>query len=1106
MVIKKAQLSLEFLLVFSFVLLVFLFLFALISSQRSTGLSQQTFSQLQLVAQNIATQINNALEAGTYSSSVQIINRIGNIPFNITITGNGAVIASAKVGTQVIQAVAYSMARSIISNPSFKQSNGAYLIPLANSTIYIASSNGQVCIDYNCINTTNQASSISLQSQVVHAAEFNGQSSYISSSISSTTISALTACVWVNMATPPSGSVKSYEPFSINSGNGLFELYATNTLFWGGSSSAASNSINLLPGKWYLLCGTYNGAQLTLYINGIAGTSASATGSITFNTIEIGDGANIVTNGNTFQTYFPGIIANAQLYNTSLSPSQIQALYNGGISSLPILPGNLIGWWPLNGNANDYSGNGNNGVIKGPVLFPTVAELFAKVANSVGTALSNVLVGFTTTLGTFGSSGSSFTNYTNSNGIATAFLTQNSTSGQALVKAFAFNGNLSTEKYLVGWWPLGEGQGTTAYDLSGYGNSGNVIDASWGSPNYVASFGGNGYMAATTQFIPMNSISLVFWIYPKAIERYAAGCTSSAENNASVIAYLGSSTSSIEVAYNSSQGIYLGGASNNCGASFANSALIENWTQVAIVQSPSGEYIYINGVLSGTAAASTGSIKNIMLGSSLGSTGNGNLGDYNFQGLISNVQLYNTSLSSTQLQQLYSEGISGVPIFSHLVDWWPLDGNANDYFNSTNNGAMFGDASFVPLQNIPSTNSSSILAGSFNPTGSTSQAAYINVTGYVPLNTLQFSYFAWIYPTSSESYSRILATSGGDKGAIEVSVGGSTQIELNGYNGIGWISVGPVFPLDTWNFVGATYNGTAYNVYLNGQRIWSKTESLSGATSGIFQIGLTTAYGISGNQYFGYISNVQAYNTSLSPQQVQALYKEGVTGLPLRNAGLVGWWPLNGNANDYSGNGKNGTAINVAYAVQQGIIPHLTNSWKNLGIEFSGQNSYINGASPDLPTSMPITITALVNPKSYQNSVYGLGVVAGWGAASAANTIALDIENDGQLYAMDYGGDCAVALKAEPNAWSFVALSVSASKVASFFINGQAASCTMGTLPTPPSQNLGIGGIQSSRYFNGSIADVQIYNTNLNAQQVQQLYQNPVPPSASITIPLGWLP
>ncbi|MEM0201797.1 MAG: hypothetical protein QXR73_01295 [Candidatus Micrarchaeaceae archaeon] len=28
----------------------------------------------------------------------------------------------------------------------------------------------------------------------------------------------------------------------------------------------------------------------------------------------------------------------------------------------PIDLQNLVGWWPLNGNANDYSGNGNNGV------------------------------------------------------------------------------------------------------------------------------------------------------------------------------------------------------------------------------------------------------------------------------------------------------------------------------------------------------------------------------------------------------------------------------------------------------------------------------------------------------------------------------------------------------------------------------------------------------------------------------------------------------------------------------------------------------------------------------------------------------------------------
>ena len=28
----------------------------------------------------------------------------------------------------------------------------------------------------------------------------------------------------------------------------------------------------------------------------------------------------------------------------------------------------LVGWWPFNGNANDESGNGNDGVVNGAIL------------------------------------------------------------------------------------------------------------------------------------------------------------------------------------------------------------------------------------------------------------------------------------------------------------------------------------------------------------------------------------------------------------------------------------------------------------------------------------------------------------------------------------------------------------------------------------------------------------------------------------------------------------------------------------------------------------------------------------------------------------------
>ncbi len=61
------------------------------------------------------------------------------------------------------------------------------------------------------------------------------------------------------------------------------------------------------------------------------------------------------------------------------------------------------------------------------------------------------------------------------------------------------------------------------------------------------------------------------------------------------------------------------------------------------------------------------------------------------------------------------------------------------------------------------------------------------------------------------------------------------------------------------------------------------------------------------------ISNVQIYNTSLSANDIKTLYVEGIGGVLFDLRNLVAWWPLNGNANDYSGNNNNGAATNVIY-------------------------------------------------------------------------------------------------------------------------------------------------------------------------------------------------
>lgn len=101
------------------------------------------------------------------------------------------------------------------------------------------------------------------------------------------------------------------------------------------------------------------------------------------------------------------------------------------------------------------------------------------------------------------------------------------------------------------------------------------------------------------------------------------------------------------------------------------------WHQVAGVFGPSSTgFIYVDGVLVGSGSiTSTATTKNNQIGTQCNSSCSGY-----YYGNISNVQVYNTSLSSNVIKELYIKGIGGSPItLQNLVGWWPLNGNANDY-------------------------------------------------------------------------------------------------------------------------------------------------------------------------------------------------------------------------------------------------------------------------------------------------------------------------------------------------------------------------------------------------------------------------------------------
>ncbi len=117
-----------------------------------------------------------------------------------------------------------------------------------------------------------------------------------------------------------------------------------------------------------------------------------------------------------------------------------------------------------------------------------------------------------------------------------------------------------------------------------------------------------------------------------------------------------------------------------------------------------------------------------------------------------------------------------------------------------------------------------------------------------------------------------------------------------------------------WHFFALTYAATGNAlIYVDGTNTpETSVPSLSLVNSGA--IATIGGAGIDGGYFTGGLSNIQLYNASLSAGEVQALYTEGIGGAPVRPQNLVGWWPLNGNANDYSGDLNNGAATNVVYS------------------------------------------------------------------------------------------------------------------------------------------------------------------------------------------------
>lgn len=230
----------------------------------------------------------------------------------------------------------------------------------ALGTLYL-NVNGGSCATY-LINKLQNSSNLAVTlngSSVQRAAQFSGQNSYISTSPISNA-GQFTLSFWVDPTAYPSNYarilsldryISPYSGWTVLGTSSGTTIYAAMFTSSGSEFDTAFANINLNTWQNYVI--SYNGVSPIIYRNGV-GFSGGGTGTYNAATnipMIIGGG-----DSNNPSSFLNGQMANVQLYNTSLSSTQAAQLYQEGITGAPISTTNLLGWWPLQGDTNNYAG------------------------------------------------------------------------------------------------------------------------------------------------------------------------------------------------------------------------------------------------------------------------------------------------------------------------------------------------------------------------------------------------------------------------------------------------------------------------------------------------------------------------------------------------------------------------------------------------------------------------------------------------------------------------------------------------------------------------------------------------------------------------------
>ena len=246
----------------------------------------------------------------------------------------------------------------------------------------------------------------------------------------------------------------------------------------------------------------------------------------------------------------------------------------------------------------------------------------------------------------------------------------------------------------------------------------------------------------------------------------------------------------------------------------------------------------------------------------------------------------------------------------------------------------------------------------------------------------------------------------------------------------------------------------------------------------------------------GKVDDMRIYNRLLTSYEILDLYKAGggttIKSIASGRNGLVGYWPMNEYAgseiNDASGNKNNGLISSASWVAGK----------FGKALSFNGSFSYVDaGNKIDTSNITAMTISAWV----YNNAVAANKGIAGWW--NGTNGIFIQNETaatDGVVFIAGGGTSFGTVNYTTVNRWTHVTLVYDGSLTGDAnrlkgYVDGvqRTLSFAGGVVPASfaTSGNFIIGNVNTlSRYWNGKIDEVKVYNRALSSIEVLDLYKS----------------